>query len=96
MSRKRRNPKIRRAALPDFVIWWLKTGGILNMDECLSAGFENPDTAAWGLLGLYYGEEPGHAAPHVWTRQRLRDAGYGAEVDAIEERARARATTDAE
>ena len=22
----------------------------------------------------------------VWTRQRLREAGYGAEVDAIEER----------
>ena len=95
MPRKRRNPKIRRAELPDYVVWWLKTGGILDLDECRAAGFDNPKDAAWGIFILHFGDEPPTVAPHVWTRQRLREAGYGADADAIEERERAEAADDA-
>ena len=44
---------------------------------------------------MHYGDEPTGAGPHTWTRQRLRQAGYAAEVDAIEERERAEAENDA-
>ncbi len=85
MPRKRRNPKIRLGALPDYVAWWLKDGGILNRDECRAAGFDDPEDAPWGLFILHYGDEPCGTG---WTRQKLRAAGYGAEIDAIEERGR--------
>ena len=75
MPRKRRNPKFRHGELPDYVVWWFENGGILNMAECHAVGFENPETAAWGLYVLHYADEPAGAAPHVWTRRRLRDAG---------------------
>ena len=89
MPRKRRNPKIRRGELPDFVNWWLKTGGILNLNEAAAAGFADPEDAAWGLFVLRFGDEPAGAGPHTWTRERLRGAGYSPEVDAIEKRERA-------
>ena len=86
MPRKRRNPKIRRGELPDYAVWWLENGGILSLDECRAAGFDDPEDAAWGLFVLHFGDEPTGAGPSVWTRQRLRDAGYSADIDAIEER----------
>lgn len=85
-KRMKRTRNRRFADLPDFVIWWLKNGGILNTDECRATGFVDPKDAAWGLFVLHYGDEPAGAGPRVWTRQRLRAAGYGAEVDAIEQR----------
>lgn len=85
-KRMKRTRNRRFAELPDFVIWWLKTGDILNMVECRAAGFDNPSAAAWGLFALFYGDEPAGAGGRVWTRQRLREAGYGLEVAAIEER----------
>ena len=86
MPVKRRKAKIRRAELPDWCVWWLVSGGILDIDECRAAGFGDPSAAAWGLFILHYGDEPPGVGPRVWTRQRLRAAGYAAEVDAIEER----------
>ena len=86
MPVKRRKAKIRRAELPDFVAWWFENGGILNFNECRAAGFDDPKNACWGLFVLYYGDEPTGAGPRVWTRQRLREAGYGPEVAVIEER----------
>ena len=86
MPRKRRNPKIRYAELPDYAVWWLENGGILNPDQCRAAGFEDPGYAAMGLFVLHYGDEPAGASPHVWTRERLRAAGYGEEVDTVEQR----------
>ena len=98
MPRKRRVPKTRHrqfVELPDCISWWLLTGDILNMDECRAAGFDDPSDAAWALFVLHYADEPAGAGPHTWTRQRLRAAGYGAEVDAIEERERAEVAPDA-
>ena len=89
MPRKRRNPKARRAELHDYVARWLQHGEILDLAECRAAGFENPDLAAWGLFILHFGYEPPAVAAHVWTRRRLRDAGYGVDIDAIEDRERA-------
>lgn len=89
-KRTRRARHRRFSELPDYVLWWLKNGRSLNRDECRAAGFDDPEAAAWGLLGLRYNMEPvASAPPHVWSRQRLREAGYGAEVDAVEEQERA-------
>ena len=90
-KRMKRTRNRRFAELPDFVLWWLKTGGILDTDECRTAGFDNPSNAAWGLFVLHYGDEPAGAGGRVWTRGRLREAGYGVEVDLVEERHRAEA-----
>ena len=89
MPRKRRNPKIRRGELPDYAVWWLENGGILSLDECRAAGFDDPKYASWGLFVLHFGYEPPAVAARVWARRRLRDAGYGADIDAIEDRERA-------
>jgi hypothetical protein len=89
MPVKRKKPKFRRGELPDFVVWWLEHGRYLNSDECCEVGFENPERAVWGLFTLNNGTEPPHVAPHVWTRQKLRAAGYDTEIDIIEARERA-------
>lgn len=85
-KRTRRTRYRRFGALPDHVAWWLQHGRMADNEELTR--FDQPTLAFFTFCGLCDDLAPDQVATSAWTRARLRQAGYDAEVDAVEARER--------
>lgn len=82
-NRTRRRRSRQAMQLSPAVRWWLDHGGYLDHDEAarLGMGGQGAPLQVWVLNGC--DESFGQGKRPMWTRRRLREAGYGPEIDAL-------------
>lgn len=82
-SRTRRRRSRHLAHLSPAVVWWLRHGDYLSHDEARHLGLTGEPAVlqVWVLQGC--DETFGAGKRPLWTRRRLRAAGYGEAIDAL-------------
>ncbi|MEQ8813542.1 MAG: hypothetical protein RLO51_16835 [Thalassobaculum sp.] len=82
-NRRRRRRDLRLTQLSPAVSWWLRHGGYLDHDEAARLGMagDGAPLQVWLLEGD--DDSFGSGRRPLWTRRRLREAGYGEAIDAL-------------
>jgi hypothetical protein len=87
-TRRRIGRRQIRGELPVGAAWWLQHGRSLGIREAIALGMTQWD--AWQAYLLHFDHQPA-ARSTFWSREDLRELGYGAAIDAHVQAGRARA-----